>query len=404
MNKKYNSVVKKEKIILILISTLISFLLGYLAYFTLYYKKFDEKLKRGGALVPKEKYEIILKYLDIVNHIRPEYVNTSELVYSVINPLSSKKNILMQGDSWFAQINFPARDNAKGYHEVDIIEPTRNDLKSLNFISNWAKKRDIGVINAGTGSYSPSLMSVQIEILERDFNIFPNILVTYIDQTDFGDEVCRYSKNKIYENGKLSRVSAIKGLDKPAFNYTRIMKLSEINFNYNSKFMKVLNSANFEIYWEFKKFYSINSSRLKNIFKNNEVKKCTLGQILSYLKNPTEAEINYFKTSVFEYLDRVKSKTNIEQIYLVTFPHLDQLKYLFNEDNPKSINISNIIDEIVEESNNNSIKKIKHINFSKIIRENKEMFHFNDYLFDKIHLKQNPHKKFISEIFEQIVY
>ena len=71
------------------------------------------------------------------------------------------------------------------------------------------------------------LMSVQIDVLERDFNILPNILVSYIDQTDFGDEVCRYSKNKIYENGKLTKVSATKGLDKSAFNYTRVMKLSK---------------------------------------------------------------------------------------------------------------------------------------------------------------------------------
>ena len=115
-------------------------------------------------------------------------------------------------------------------------------------------------------------------------------------------------------------------------------------------------------------------------------------------------EINYFKTSVIEYLDKVKNKKNIEQIYLVTFPHLDQLKNILNKNNFKSINISNIIDEIVKETNNNSLKKIKHINFSKIIYEKKEMFDYDDYLFDKIHLKQNPHKIFISEIFQQIAY
>ena len=390
---------KKEKLLLILISTFIGFILGYSAFFLFYYKQFDEKIK--NTLVPKEKYEIILKYLDKVNHIRPEYVDASELVYSVINPYSSKDNILMQGDSWFHQINFPTRDNAKSYLDVNIIEPTRNDLKSLNFISNWAKKRDIGVINAGTVSYSPSLMSVQIEVLERDFNILPNVLVSYIDQTDFGDEICRYSKNKIYENNKLSRVSATKGLDKSAFNYSRVLKLSEINFNYDSKFLKVLNSINFEIFWELKKFYLINSSKLKNIFKKKEVEKCTLKQIFSYLKNPTKAEINYFKTSVLEYLDRAKSKTHIEQIYLVTFPHLDQLKQLFKENDSRLINISGIIDEVVEESNIDSLKKIKHINFTKIIYENKVMFNYNDYLFDKFILNRLRIKNLFQKFFNE---
>ena len=46
----------------------------------------------------------------------------------------------------------------------------------------------------------------------------------------------------------------------------------------------------------------------------------------------------------------------------------------------KSLNISNIIDEIVEESNNNSLKKIKHINFSKIIYK-KKAFRLNERLF-----------------------
>ena len=273
---------KKEKLLLILISTFIGFILGYSAFFLFYYKKFDEKIK--NTLVHKENFEIILKYLNTVNHIRPEYVDASELVYSVINPYSSKDNILMQGDSWFHQINFPTRDNAKSYLDVNIIEPTRNDLKSLNFISNWAKKRDIGVINAGTVSYSPSLMSVQIEVLERDFNILPNVLVSYIDQTDFGDEICRYSKNKIYENNKLSRVSATKGLDKSAFNYSRVLKLSEINFNYDSKFLKVLNSINFEMFWELKKFYLINSSKFKNIFKKKGLKNVLYGKFCLILK------------------------------------------------------------------------------------------------------------------------
>ena len=113
----------EKKIILILISLFIGIILGYSAFFLFYSIKFDEKIK--NTFVPKEKYEIILKYIEIVNHIRPEYVNTSELVYSVINPYSSKVNILMQGDSWFEQINFPAKDNAKSYLDVNIIYPTK---------------------------------------------------------------------------------------------------------------------------------------------------------------------------------------------------------------------------------------------------------------------------------------
>ena len=108
---------KKEKFILILISTLIGFLLGYSAFFSVYYIKFDEKIK--NTLVPKEKYEIILKYLDEVNHIRPEYVNSSELIYS--NKSIFIKGKYFRGDSWFNQINFPTNDYAKGYHKLIFL-------------------------------------------------------------------------------------------------------------------------------------------------------------------------------------------------------------------------------------------------------------------------------------------
>ena len=42
-----------------------------------------------------------------------------------------------------------------------------------------------------------------MNLLEKDFGISPKIVIAYIDQTDFGDELCRYKKNKIYKNGDL---------------------------------------------------------------------------------------------------------------------------------------------------------------------------------------------------------
>ena len=49
-------------------------------------------------------------------------------------------------------------------------------------------------------------MNLQIDILEKDFKIKPDIVVAYIDQTDIGDENCRYKNRKKYVNGKLSVV------------------------------------------------------------------------------------------------------------------------------------------------------------------------------------------------------
>ena len=47
----------------------------------------------------------------------------------------------MQGDSWFMQINYPANDQAKSYKDVNIINPTDNDLGSLKYIQEWSKSK-----------------------------------------------------------------------------------------------------------------------------------------------------------------------------------------------------------------------------------------------------------------------
>ena len=75
--------------------------------------------------------------------------------------------------------------------------------KSFNLINNFTKKNNIGLINAGVGSFSPSLMQIQYGILEEDFNIKPNVVIAYIDQTDIGDELCRYKDKRVYDKNNV---------------------------------------------------------------------------------------------------------------------------------------------------------------------------------------------------------
>ena len=70
---------------------------------------------------------------------------------------------------------------------------------SFNKLKQFTSEKDINIINAGTSSFSPSLMSVQYKILQNEFDIYPSILVVHIDQTDLGDEFCRYKDRKIYD-------------------------------------------------------------------------------------------------------------------------------------------------------------------------------------------------------------
>ena len=262
------------------------------------------------------------------------------------------------------------------------------------------------MINAGTGSYSPSVMSIQLEILEKDFKIMPDILIAYIDQTDFGDENCRYKPNKVYEDSKLLRVGATQTFTRQAFDYSKMLKLSEINFSSRSKFIKVYNLVNYHVQFEIKKFFKINYLKISKIFDQGwakrKINKCDVKEILSYLNNPEKNQVTYFKSSLLEYLNRAKNKNHIKKIYLVSFPHLENLKNIYEDGKNNYINISDIIDEVLEKNSESLNSRITHINFSKIINSDNKLFGYNDYLFDNIHLKQEPHKLFVREIFKRI--
>ena len=109
-------------------------------------------------------------------------------LFSTVNEFTNNsKNILLLGDSWVEQIT----SNNESYETIYL----------------FTKKNNLGLINAGVTSYSPSLMQLQYDILERDFNIKPDVVVAYIDQTDIGDELCRYKDKRVFKNNVLIAVN-----------------------------------------------------------------------------------------------------------------------------------------------------------------------------------------------------
>ena len=111
-------------------------------------------------------------------------------------------------------------------------------------VNNFVKKNNFGLINAGVSSFSPSLMQLQYEILEKDFNIKPNIVVAYIDQTDIGDELCRYKDKRVYD--KNNTLVAVKGenYSRGTFEYTKLFYVSEITLLYDSTLIRTFKLTN----------------------------------------------------------------------------------------------------------------------------------------------------------------
>ena len=77
--------------------------------------------------------------------------------------------------------------------------------------------------------------------------IFPSILIAYIDQTDMGDEICRYKNNKVYENGILKLVQPEAHLMyRDLFNYSQIYGISKIYLNNKPKVLKTFQLIEFK--------------------------------------------------------------------------------------------------------------------------------------------------------------
>ena len=81
-------------------------------------------------------------------------------------------------------------------------------------------------------------MHAQFRILENNFGIKPNVVVIYVDQTDIGDEFCRYKNNKVYSsNGNLIGIKREK-FTRATYDYSKLYMYSELNFD--SNFKKIL--------------------------------------------------------------------------------------------------------------------------------------------------------------------
>ena len=340
------------------------------------------------------------KYSKKIHHIREEnslkrifkQANVNDLLYSTVNSLENKKNIvLFQGDSWFQGITL------KGIYNLKLIKE----------MIKTGEDNSIGFINAGIASYSPSLMSVQLDTLENDFNILPNILIAFINQSDIGDEICRYQKNKVFKNGILYSVDPEKDISGQGwFNYQQSYIFSKIYLSKKNKFIKTFSLINSKYKYSLsrstKRFYRkyLSTDEVSKI----RLKKCYNEDMEKYLIKPTVDDINYFKSSINEYLNKIKKKKHIKKLILVSFPSKNHFKDKNNSKAIYSFNVSNTIDDIIKNREN-----IKHINFSKLLLNN-ENFKERENIWrdDNIHLKPKYYsnlflKKILSELLENIL-
>ena len=375
---------RKKTFLTIIVTTLLATLFFYLVFFIITY--FTNHEKAPYLFNDLENLRFHKKYSKIVHHLRDSdgrwdiKGKPENYLFSTINKFSADtKNILLQGDSWIEQLS------------DSVYNKT-----SSNLIKNFAENNNFGVINGGTTSHSPSLMQLHYKILEKDFNIKPNIVVAYIDQTDIGDELCRYKDIRVYDNNNVLIAIKNEAYTRAGYDYTKIYNISEIALLYNSKLKRTFKLTIFFIKYKFLRLIEKSKSIRKYGWQNKNISKCWVDETLRYLISAKKSEITYFENRVKDYINFLKSKEYIEKIILVSFPHKNHFGYNIsnNKKNYYSINVSNIIEKIVKNE-----KKIYHLNFSKLIFDGKINLENNE--FSKTDIASHLEEKYHANIFTQ---
>ncbi len=336
------------------------------------------------AFKSKENFLFHEKYSNQLHHIRDESAlnnmivntNSKDLLFSTIQE-KGNQIILFQGDSWINQIG------------------RIQNKKSFDLVRLFGKKKNFKIISAGIPSFSPSLMNLQLDVLEKDFNILPTIIVAFINQLDFGDELCRYKNNKIYQNGKFVNIKKESNFEGTGwYNYTEVYGISKINFQENSNFMKTFHLINFKFISSFKK----NLKKIKrSTYKNKIEKKCYDNQIEQYLINPDKSEIRYFEKTIEEYIKKIEQKKHVKKLIIVSFP---LKKHFVIKDKIKTYNynIDSSIDRVIVDKSH-----FFHLNFSDFLLSDLYFDHSNIWAKDNVHLNPDNHSNlFIKNILKEI--
>lgn len=287
-------------------------------------------------LLPKGYYTFYQNEYKYVNHLRElqldrvglgAYDGPTSLLYSQIG--EGKNQILIQGDSWAEQ----------------FIHSTF----SKDRLKIFSKAHDASFLLSGISSYAPSLMTAQLNLLRHRFNIHSDYIVAMVDQTDIGDELCRY---------KEQRIIGEYGLEVKPFNDTKYSEvystndlLGDVNIYYGNSFYTT-------------KALLLAKNQVKRKLRKKTERECTWAKITEPLYLGVTAEQRSYLLSVIdEYISVAFEDKSVKKLVFFTFPHKNHVigiyKFDVNELVQEAINLSkhrkdiinfrppqNIIDEV----------------------------------------------------------
>ena len=322
----------------------------------------DHYKKNRTSIVETEEIKFYRKYENQLNHLRspaltlqaPHLSSVTDLLFTQLPQKHASKSILISGDSW--------------------AEKFANDEESYKELKNFALSNNIKLTLGGVSSYSPTLIGIQSRILREDFNLSFNEAFIIVDNTDIGDELCRYRNFiKADQNGnkfvkKFSSEDRMK-----SYMNDDILYVNE-----------VLNSSNFSLVK-----LSLLIFRKLEMFQQKNIN-CGWGDISKYLYEISKDDIQYFETTLEFMINEIKSNHPNVRINILTIPHrlhvMDEYK----------ISTSVLIEKFLKRK---KYSHIKHFDFSERIKALVEMGYSLDDIFivgDRAsHLTSFAHNKLL---------
>ena len=337
--------------------------LGLLAILILTASYFaDQRLPKTRAqFISAEDATFYKKYSNQLNHLRsfdflkqmdPSLLSTRlDYLFSKIG--DGKIEVLLQGDSWAEQF--------------------MTSRPSVFTLQNFAEVKDVSLIVAGTTSYAPSVMQAQYRILRQDFGISPKIVVGVIDQTDIGDELCRYKDQLAVNQAGEQIVKPFSGPVVVPYHLEKYFRAIDTLDSSDSALLKLLK-------YKIEKLSPVQAGGCGH-------------EILAPLERTlSPAERNYFLERVARYIDEVFKPLGAlpppTDLILVTHFHKKHLSKEYQT------NVAELVAAAVEQSKYRTY--ITHLNFLPEHYKNENLdtvFVINDSF---SHLKDNFHRKIFT--------
>ncbi len=321
------------------------------------------------SILKKNYYNFVKEKINKVHHIRSmnskicqNNRNLDCFLFTQLDELKQfDQKVIFNGDSWAEQI---------------LTHQKLNENKNNNKIFALGNELKMNFILSGVSSYSPSLMLAQYNLLVDEYKIIPKYIISIFDQSDFGDELCRYKELRYKKNNKIyvKNYSDNKYINDP-FNYIRDMELANIFYSESLDIVKV---------------FKIGYLKIKQRFQKKIIKKCPYKNISAKIKNKlSKNEEDYIINIINEYIDTVFQNDNLEKLFIVTHPHKQNLTGYYEND------ISVIVKKAIE--NNMNKNNIKLINFEH------NYFNLSDFINEdpSSHLKDNSYEKYLNRIFNE---